>query len=263
MNIIPVDTLYYLPDTAVFISEYWIAGEVYNVHTRFSPNEDYGSFSVKEIHYLFSTKAIGDTLKFVNIYKDTLKTLLYSQTVNKVLDSNDVYPNWFIVTLDDSSPEFIDLVEISNYPFSVFSLCITQNCYTSGNTIGFYENSQSWRIVCDKPIKLIIEGKPSNLDDDKKTTPAFQLSQNYPNPFNPNTSIRYSIGSRGFVTLKVYDMLGRELASLVNEEKMPGSYNVIFSVGSFGNARGLSSGVYYYKINVGDFSDVKKLILLR
>jgi len=85
----------------------------------------------------------------------------------------------------------------------------------------------------------------------------FTLEQNYPNPFNPNTNIKYRIPDRGFVSLKVYDVLGNEVATLVNEEKPAGSYEVNF------NAAGLSSGIYFYELQAGSFVETKKMILLR
>jgi hypothetical protein len=85
----------------------------------------------------------------------------------------------------------------------------------------------------------------------------FSLSQNYPNPFNPETSIEYRIGSIEKVSLKVYDMLGRKVATLVNEIKEPGIYEVKFDAGN------LSSGIYYYALEAGNFRDIKKLILLK
>jgi len=85
----------------------------------------------------------------------------------------------------------------------------------------------------------------------------YELSQNYPNPFNPTTTIDYSIGSPGLATLKVYDMLGTEVASLVNENKEAGSYSVEF------NASNLPSGIYFYTLISGNFMETKKLILLK
>jgi hypothetical protein len=83
----------------------------------------------------------------------------------------------------------------------------------------------------------------TSVDDDFQIPTEFVLYQNYPNPFNPSTSIQYAVSSMQFVTLKVYDLLGREVATLVNEEKPVGRYEVEFSAGSFGDASGLSSGV--------------------
>ncbi len=85
----------------------------------------------------------------------------------------------------------------------------------------------------------------------------FMLSQNYPNPFNPATTISFQIPKSSFVTLKVYDVLGREVASLINEQKSPGTYSVNF------NASNLSSGMYLYRLQAGDFVETKKLVLLK
>jgi len=97
-----------------------------------------------------------------------------------------------------------------------------------------------------------------NVESTNPNTPNdFSLSQNYPNPFNPTTSLQYAIGSRQFVTLKVYDLLGREIATLVNEEKPAGEYEVEF------DASGLTSGIYFYQLKAGQFSETKKMVLLR
>ena len=91
----------------------------------------------------------------------------------------------------------------------------------------------------------------------------FELSQNYPNPFNPTTKIRFTIpvtlsGVEGsLVTLKFYDVLGNEVATLVNEEKPAGSYEVEF------DGRKLSSGIYFYRLQAGSFAETKKMVLLK
>jgi hypothetical protein len=85
----------------------------------------------------------------------------------------------------------------------------------------------------------------------------FELLSNYPNPFNPSTTIKYSIPTSEFVSLKVYDVLGSEVATLVNEEKPTGNYKVNF------NATNLSSGIYFYTLKVGNFTQTKKLILMK
>ncbi|MBC8489367.1 MAG: T9SS type A sorting domain-containing protein [Bacteroidetes bacterium] len=86
----------------------------------------------------------------------------------------------------------------------------------------------------------------------------FTLYQNYPNPFNPSTSITYQLESYSHVILKIYDILGHEIAVLVDEDKAPGSYSVEFSI----TKKHLSSGIYFYRLEVGNFSFVKKMIFL-
>ncbi|MHB8336102.1 MAG: T9SS type A sorting domain-containing protein [Ignavibacteriaceae bacterium] len=85
----------------------------------------------------------------------------------------------------------------------------------------------------------------------------YTLEQNYPNPFNPVTTINYTVAAKDFVSIKVYDVLGNEIATLVNEEKSAGSYSVNF------NASKLSSGVYFYRMQAGNFAETKKLILMK
>lgn len=85
----------------------------------------------------------------------------------------------------------------------------------------------------------------------------FDLSQNYPNPFNPTTTIIYEIAKETIVSLKVYDVIGNEVVTLVNETKPAGTYEVIF------DATNLSNGVYLYKIQAGNFTATKKLILMK
>lgn len=85
----------------------------------------------------------------------------------------------------------------------------------------------------------------------------FSLTQNYPNPFNPSTKIRYSLPEVSFATLKVYDILGNEVATLVSEEQQAGNYEVDFS------ASGMSSGFYFYKLQAGNFIETKKMILMK
>ena len=101
----------------------------------------------------------------------------------------------------------------------------------------------------------------------------FSLEQNYPNPFNPSTKIKFTIPSVEttqrvvFTTLKIYDVLGNEIATLVNEEKPAGEYEVEFSAkggsASGGNATNLPSGIYFYQLKAGSFIQTKKMILMK
>jgi hypothetical protein len=94
-------------------------------------------------------------------------------------------------------------------------------------------------------------------NDDEIIVNNFELSQNYPNPFNPSTKISYSVGERSAVSLKVYDILGNEVASLVNTTQEAGKYDVTFDAGK------LASGLYVYTLNAGNFTSSKKMMLLK
>jgi len=126
-------------------------------------------------------------------------------------------------------------------------------------------------VAPDGFYKFIVENSVTDIADNSQPS-EFYLSQNYPNPFNPVTSIQYSVGSRQFVNLKVYDILGNEVATLVNEEKPAGTYEIEFSAkggsasggnASSGNVRNLTSGVYFYKLQAGNFNQTKKMVLIR
>ena len=85
----------------------------------------------------------------------------------------------------------------------------------------------------------------------------YSLAQNYPNPFNPTTIIKYQIPELSFITIKVYDVLGSEVVTLVNEEKVAGNYEIEF------NATQLPSGVYFYRLQAGNFIETKKMVLMK
>jgi plastocyanin len=104
---------------------------------------------------------------------------------------------------------------------------------------------------------VIVVQNPVGVDDDEISANKFELKQNYPNPFNPSTRISYSLPSSSFVYLKVFDILGNEVASLVNEEKLAGNYQIEF------NASELSGGIYFYQLKTNSFVETKKMILMK
>jgi hypothetical protein len=97
----------------------------------------------------------------------------------------------------------------------------------------------------------------TDVESNPKLPQRFALEQNYPNPFNPSTSIKYQIPSTNFVTLMVYDVLGREVATLVNEVKQPGTYMAQW------DTSGVASGVYFYRMSTGSFVSTKRMLLMK
>jgi PKD repeat protein len=95
------------------------------------------------------------------------------------------------------------------------------------------------------------------IGNNEITVNDYKLEQNYPNPFNPTTNIKYQIAKNDFVSLKVYDIMGREVATLVNGKMNAGNYKTTF------NGEHLTSGVYYYQLSSGDFRETKKLLLIK
>ncbi len=109
--------------------------------------------------------------------------------------------------------------------------------------------------IWKRPISQLVA---TDVDQNKSDLPGkFILSQNYPNPFNPATTISYELSANGFVSLKVYDVLGREVKTLVNEVKKIGRHEVQF------DASGLASGVYFFRIKAGTFVSMKKMLVLK
>lgn len=145
------------------------------------------------------------------------------------------------------------------------AVCKVNNDGTSAWTVttpGSYANdivigSDNNVYVVGGNTAKINQGGVTSLSDDKLTPDGFILAQNYPNPFNPSTTISFSIPSAGFTSLKVYDILGDEVATLVNEEKSAGEYDITFDASTF------TSGVYLYRLSAGSFTEVKKMILVK
>ncbi len=158
----------------------------------------------------------------------------------KFLYTSDAGESWSEL----STPDSVNVIRIS-FPDTLHGF-------------GIGENGEMVKYVYQKPN--IVKSYPGKIS-------SFYLSQNYPNPFNPTTNIEYQIPDREFVTLIVYDVLGNEVAILVNEEKPAGNYSVQFSAkggsASGGDGSRLSSGIYFYKLISGQYISVKKMILLK
>ena len=140
---------------------------------------------------------------------------------------------------------------------------VTVNSRLSGNFNLIFEiMSDGWTYWKDT-ISQVVTG----VDDIEQIPLSYNLSQNYPNPFNPSTTINFVISKSSFVNLSVYDILGRKVSTLINEEKTAGIYKVEFSAkggsASGGNAYDLPSGIYFYKIKAGSFTQTKKMILMK
>lgn len=106
-------------------------------------------------------------------------------------------------------------------------------------------------------LKILIPDSVTSVKDNYEIPKTFNLNQNYPNPFNPETIISYQIPISGYVTLKIYNVLGKEIATLVNETKQPGNYAVRFS------GKDLASGIYFYQLQSGSFTQIRKLVLMK
>ncbi|MCX6162836.1 MAG: T9SS type A sorting domain-containing protein [Ignavibacteriae bacterium] len=98
---------------------------------------------------------------------------------------------------------------------------------------------------------------PVGIKETGEIAKGFKLAQNYPNPFNPSTTIKFSLPQSGFVTLIIYDISGKELKTLVNNQLSSGSYKLIM------DGSDLSSGIYFYKLTAGNFREIKRMVLIK
>lgn len=136
----------------------------------------------------------------------------------------------------------------------------SSNTLNDLESVYFTDNQIGWTVGEYETILKTTDGGSIvsvEYEQNSNQTNTFLLSQNFPNPFNPTTTIGYQLPERNLVTLKVYDILGREVATLVNEEKPVGSYEVQF----IGNE--LTSGIYFYQLKAGDYTETKKMLMIK
>lgn len=128
--------------------------------------------------------------------------------------------------------------------------------FANGNSVNFNggNNGDQWNFAVDKIIVVNTTSVDDNVIVNK-----FKLEQNYPNPFNPETKINYQLANSNHVSIKLHDLLGREIAVLVNEFKSEGKHEINFDATKYS----LQSGVYYYRLDTEGFSPAKKLIYLK
>jgi len=142
---------------------------------------------------------------------------------------------------------------VSNLANGNYEVTVTRLGYASKFTNVIVNNSNVVNFV----INLDTTYNPTSVTYKPEIPSGYMLSQNYPNPFNPVTMIKFGVPEFSFVKLTVTDILGREVRNIVNENKQPGTYEVLF------NASGLTSGTYFYTLESGDFRETKKLVIIK
>lgn len=200
----------------------------------------YNTYMQREDMIYDFSRSVGDTVAIFPRFFDTTVIVLYDYRIVNFFGQNrgewTFYIDWLIHGLDDEeSRSIIDSIGL-----------------TGSAGFGY------WRYFQGAIINGIQYGTILSVNGNDRIQPAtYSLHQNYPNPFNPRTTIAFQILSTSKVILKVFDLLGREVVTLLNQELDPGTHKIEF------DAKGLASGVYYYRLQAGNFMDTKKLILLR
>jgi ligand-binding sensor domain-containing protein len=177
--------------------------------------------------------------------------------------SNSGLPNDSIncITIDSNRNKWLGtqsgLVKFNGDEWNLFTSTSPDGYSKEVYAIAIDENGNKW-IGTNAGIAAFNETGIVSVEEDIDLAPTeFSLSQNYPNPFNPSTTINYKIPEESHVQIKVYDVMGREIKELVNDQKKAGSYRINF------DGSNLSSGVYLCKINAGRFSGTRKMLLVK
>ena len=230
----------------------------------------YPQFNLKGIRYPFDymivfSNSYNDTSNILSVFKNKGINLPVVRTNFKVYDITDPKnPVRIQYAMTEAGTKKLDtlsvndLVFLSNQDGTALSWRISflgndsSNVPKSGDTLFLYtRKGLSYFDTLD--VNSLISGVKTN----KQVPAVFSLEQNYPNPFNPATIIEYSIPQTAIVSLKVYDILGREIKTLVNQYQNKGKHEVNF------NASNLASGVYFYQLRSGSFISTKKMLLLK
>lgn len=204
----------------------------------------YGS---QEIPYYKINAAIADTF-IAQMWFGKIKYTVTNISEENIFGNSVMVKNlnvyWIFGNFSETWSEEFGLLSRSNYLGE--TRYILKGCVIDGTVYG--------------DTSLVITGVKNEI---KELNTKIYLDQNYPNPFNPSTVISYRISEFSHVTLKIYNMVGREVATLVDEYKHPGSYQATFTTQQTTNQVHLSSGVYFYKLVAGIFSETKKMIVLK
>ncbi|MCX6166179.1 MAG: T9SS type A sorting domain-containing protein [Ignavibacteriae bacterium] len=173
------------------------------------------------------TTDIGLNKIYNNGHNDTIFDFYYNVTTTDTLKAENNY--WGIINADSIEAHVWHKVDFPS--------------------LGFVDYN---------PFRLV-----TNVENNYSNTPSeYKLFDAYPNPFNPSTNIKYQIANNSFISLKVYDVLGKEITTLVDEQQKPGAYTIKFSINLLTNNK-IPSGIYFYRLTTDGFSETKKLILLK
>jgi hypothetical protein len=190
----------------------------------------------------FGTVAVGDS---------SLQKLWMINKKNYDVIINEFYLSDSTFTVQDSLP--ITVPQQDSVEITVYFKPYTEGVFTDKLNIRHHNDT----LLIGKQVKLYAQTTLVSVKGEEQQPNKYSLSQNFPNPFNPSTTIRYSIKERTFVNLVMYDILGRDVEVLVNQEQDVGSHKINFNAGRY------TSGIYFYQLKAGDFVETKKMVLMK
>ncbi len=219
------------------------------------------------LQFFEKDQIIWQSHPFAQMYK----TLFRLKRENKAIWNGDAggQPQRILTNDNPSIYAFIRekdgsrVFEVFNFTTQEKTFTFEGDVYTGTYRDAFTNDTVTFSVNAEMTLpawgyKIYEIGSGITSVNDKELSPnEFRLLQNYPNPFNPETTIQFNIPEKSFVTLKIYDMLGREVTTLVNDELNIGTHQIDFKAG------GLSSGIYFYNLSTKNFSETKKLLLIK
>jgi len=210
--------------------------------------------SIEGIHF------INENTGFIGlVHFGIKKTTDGGQSWISVFNSQSCYDIKFINDNTGWAGSYADILMTTNCGINWSKGFVSQNC--TFNTINFINELTGWAAggtgTFPKLFKTTTGGSVYVNNISSGIPEKYSLFQNYPNPFNPETRIRYSLPRSSFVSLVVYDALGREIEALVDESQRAGTYEAVF------NASAIPSGVYFYRLTAGEFSETRKMVLIK
>ena len=208
----------------------------------------------------------GKTQYFPAIHVDRFGAvnIIFYDDRNTTLDSAGV----FLARSTDGGDSWMEF-EISDHNYKPTPIGGLGQGYQGDNIDLTSTDTQIWPVWMDNSTGIFqiwttpINFSTVSVDDPKNTPNSYELKQNYPNPFNPSTIIGYQISELGYVSLEVYDILGRKVASLVSETKSPGYYEVEFTNTNYLNNNELYSGIYLYRLSINGYTNTKSMVLIK
>lgn len=241
----------------------WNAGETISKTIQYTVPTDFSSSSCHLVAFVYKQNSPLNTGNIQQAKEWTLEGSIVPVefvTFNASTAENGIQLNWQTATeLNNHGFE----IEKSSDGISFFNIGFVKGAGTTAETkeYKFIDNKFENEGVFYYRLKQVDFDGQFNYSDVISVLfsmpKSFSLGQNYPNPFNPTTTIEYSVAKESFISLKVYNILGKEVASLVNEVKPTGNFNVEF------NASELSSGMYFVEMNAGNFKANKKILLVK
>lgn len=262
------------------IGNTWRAADFFPSSTR----RTFGGFAITgdTLVYMCGTNSFGSSVYFDSVYVGVINQsdrarITWTRGANfpgqsRTFFDAHTWSNKGIIMTGGSTDNSFNTYSNECYTFSPgrnewTRLPDKPTSWLTGQSGSVKISDRLWKLICASGYNTVYLGNTELLTDTMSTVgvnstlsevPAgFELLQNFPNPFNPSTQITYRISASGLVSLKVFDLLGKEVAELVNEFQNPGTYSIDFEAGN------LNSGIYFYRLRASNAEDTKRMVLIR